>query len=200
MSAAATLGSCLEFLTHATADQRASAVTSLELIRQGQIPFSTVLRLERAVLGVGVTGGDLQGADLARLPPAANACAGTLQLERGPKARLSNGLLMPTWCRKLVDLERISVTDPLLESPAVRAALENSPLEDWLQEPPSEYPRFARRYANVSRKTDALLALLQALDGRTPPTYPWMKLSVTDAHVHLEVLLDEGWKTFDVDR
>lgn len=199
-SAAETMGYCANVFTHASPQARAQAATWLHVIEDGQLPFSTVLRLERTTVTVNLLGAALDAAEVARLPASARACVDTGRPARGPKERIESWLLLPTYWQKTTDLERISVTDPLLESPAVRTALESSPLEDWLHEPPSDYPHFARRYANVSRKTDALLALLQALDGRTPPTFPWMKLSVTDAHVHLEVLLDEGWKTFDVDR
>lgn len=197
-SAAETVGPCLEVLTRATAEQRAHAKTSLERIKGGQLPFSTVLRLERAAVTVSVLGNVLAAPDIARLPASARACVGTGEFTR--EHRFENWLLLPTHWRKLTDLERLSVADPLLDAPAVKTALENSLLEDWLHEPPSEHPRLARRYASVSRKTDALLALIQALDGGTPPTFPWMRLSVTETHVHLEVQLNDLWKTFDVDR
>jgi hypothetical protein len=101
-------------------------------------------------------------------------------------------------------LEELSRLDPRLESPAAVAATST---QWWWAERfffddvnHAGWARSARRYDTLSRKTATLLAVIAALEEKPVSTPAWMKLGVTPTTLHLEVELDEGWMTVDVER
>ncbi|MDX2015670.1 MAG: hypothetical protein SFW67_36085 [Myxococcaceae bacterium] len=201
-SAHATLEPCAGALTRAPHEERSAARAVLERIEPRLVPFSTVLRLERATMSVSIVGGLLGLADDHRLPSTARACVGSLDLVTEPSMRFWVWATAPNAWSRLRQLEALAETDPRLESPAAQLIMHDvSFIESLVPDPlPSDWTRFARRADNTPRKTRALLTLLDALEGRptTPP--PWLKVSVSPTNVHLEVEFDDGWKTVDLER
>lgn len=201
MSATQSIGGCVEALVRASAEERARAISALEIIRRGQAPFSTVLKLERATSGVSIYGSTLAQSDVTSLPESARRCVASLQGNPDTTQRIETWLMLPELWHKAAALEQVSVTDPLLETSLARSTLESGFLVSLLV--PSgwnDWPRFARRYGSISRKTDALLAVGEGLRGHAPAAMPWMRLVLTDSSVKIEIELDGSWKTFDVDR
>jgi hypothetical protein len=198
-SARQTTGPCLRALAALNPSQRRTAAESLERIARSHVSFSTVLRLERAISSVAITGSVLAPSDVDRLPASARACRGTL----GPTAvteKMTTWALLPAYWHRMVSLIRIAETDALLESAKARRAMEERQLVETVVGTgyDSDWSRFARRAANVPRKTTALLALLEVLEGRPLVESPWLKGSVSDGGVHLEVEFDDGWSQYDV--
>jgi hypothetical protein len=204
-SARLTIEPCVRALTFASPAERERARRSLERITSGLVPFSSVLRLERGIIGVSGIGGVLHVDASPRLPESARACVGSSGLSVDAKTRLGLWLMAPTAWDRLRRLEELSRLDPRLESPAAVAATST---QWWWAERfffdddvnPAGWARSARRYDTLSRKTATLLAVIAALEEKPVSTPAWMKLGVTPTTLHLEVELDEGWMTVDVER
>jgi hypothetical protein len=197
VSARLTVDPCVRALVRATPAERERALQSLEGIRSGVLPLSTVLRLDGASVGVSFMGNVLRLSTSPRLPEAARACAGVW--DPGPSVRqyLEVWLVVPSLWHRLRRLEEVSRVDPRLESSAAKAILnERFLFHDMV----IERGRLARALDTLARKTATLLAVIAALEGQPVPTPPWMKLGLTPTDLHLEVELDEGWMTIDVER
>jgi hypothetical protein len=128
---------------------------------------------------------------------AARACAGVR--DPGPSVRqyLEVWLVVPSLWHRLRRLEEVSRVDPRLESPAAKAILNERFL---FHDSVIERGHLVRALDTLARKTATLLAVIAALEGQPVPTPPWMKLGLTATDLHLEVELDEGWMTIDVER
>jgi hypothetical protein len=200
LSARSTTEPCLRALSRASPEARRAAAEVFSRVAEGQTTFSSILRLERATATVSIFGGALAPTDVARLPMTARACVGSLS---GADAsdRLKMWLLLPSYGQKMASFIELSKTDPLLESAAVRGVLADQSLMEKLvgdQDSISNWPGFARRFANVERKLAALRTLVEVLDGRetTPP--PWLKVSRAEGSLRIAVEFDDGWAEYEL--
>lgn len=197
-SASSSLEPCARALAAASPTERSRARASLEQVVAGLVPMSTVVRVERAATAIGL--GNVMGlGDGDGLPLDERACVGGfVQDDLAVKAAV--WWSAPHAWRRLEQLEALSRSDPLLATPAAREVVED---QTWSEQGLGlhgllDWPKYARRYSNVARTTQALLAVVDVLEGRPHLKAPWLDVAKTDLGVQLMVELDDGWRSFDL--